>query len=130
MGRWLDSAKEFVHRFAPALAEHPVWLFSSGPVGKPGSKLTQSMDQDPLDIPAMVKATDAREHRMFAGKLDRRGFSLARRVSLLVFRSLNGDFRDWADIRQWTESVALQLPAILRADRTERRQGMPGNGSM
>lgn len=130
MGRWLDSAKEFVHRFSPTLAEHPVWLFSSGPVGKPGSKLTQSMDQDPLDIPEMVKATHARDHRMFAGKLDPRGFSLARRVSLLVFRSLNGDFRDWADIRQWAEGVALQLPAVLSADRTEQPKGVQGNGSM
>jgi hypothetical protein len=35
--------------------------------------------------------------------------SLPRRASLLVFRGLNGDFRDWADIRQWAQGIAQQL---------------------
>ena len=100
MGHWLDPAKELVNRFRAALADRPVWLFSSGRVGKPSSKLAQSMDQDPVDLPGMVEATGARDHRRFAGKLDRKHLSLPQRAALLVFRDLEGDFRDWADIRQ------------------------------
>jgi hypothetical protein len=33
---------------------------------------------------------------------------------LLVFRGLNGDFRDWADIRQWAEGIARQLALAPR----------------
>ena len=109
VGHWLDAAKDFVLRFADALDDRPVWLFSSGPVGKPSGKLAQSMGQDPVDLPEMIAATHAREHRMFAGKLDRKQLSLFQRASLLVFRSLEGDFRDWGAVRQWAEGIAGQL---------------------
>jgi menaquinone-dependent protoporphyrinogen oxidase len=109
MGHWLDPAKELVNRFHDALAGRPVWLFSSGPVGKPSGKLARSMDQDPVDLPGLLDATRAREHRRLAGKLDRKVLSWPQRASLLVFHGLNGDFRDWADIRQWAEGIAAQL---------------------
>jgi menaquinone-dependent protoporphyrinogen oxidase len=114
MGHWVDPAKELVNRFHDALTCHPVWLFSSGPVGKPSSKLAQSMDQDPVDLPGIVDATHARDHRRFAGKLDRKHLSLPQRASLLVFRGLDGDFRDWASIRQWAEGIARQLAQAPR----------------
>jgi menaquinone-dependent protoporphyrinogen oxidase len=62
----------------------------------------------------MVKATHARDHRRFAGKLDRKHLSLPQRASLLVFCGLNGDFRDWADIRHWAEGIAQQLALAPR----------------
>jgi menaquinone-dependent protoporphyrinogen oxidase len=109
MGHWLDPAKELVNRFGDALAARPVWLFSSGPVGNPSGKLAKSMNQDPVDLPAMLEATHAREHRMFAGKLDRKHLSVPQRAALVVFRGLEGDFRDWAQIRQWADSIAEEL---------------------
>lgn len=114
MGHWLDPAKDLVSRFGDALADRPVWLFSSGPVGDPSGKLAQAMGKDPADLPALLEAAHARDHRMFAGKLDRKHLSLPRRASLLVFRGLNGDFRDWADIRQWAEGIARQLALAPR----------------
>ena len=114
MGHWLDPAKELVNRFRDALTGRPVWLFSSGPVGKPSGKLAQSMDQDPADLPGILEATRARDHRRFAGKLDRKQLSVPQRASLLVFRSLEGDFRDWASIRQWADGIARQLALTPR----------------
>jgi len=114
MGHWLDPAKELVNRFHEVLTDRPVWLFSSGPVGKPSGKLAQSMDQDPVDLPRMLEGTHARDHRRFAGKLNRRALSLPQRASLVVFRGLNGDFRDWADIRKWAEGIARQLTLAPR----------------
>jgi menaquinone-dependent protoporphyrinogen oxidase len=114
MGHWLDPAKELVNRFREALTDRPVWLFSSGPVGKPSSKLAQSMDQDPADLPRILEAIRARDHRRFAGKLDRKHLSLPQRGSLLVFRGLEGDFRDWAQIRQWADGIARQLALASR----------------
>jgi menaquinone-dependent protoporphyrinogen oxidase len=67
------------------------------------------MGKDPVDLPAMRTASHARDHRMFAGKLDRKSLSRPQRAALLVFRGLDGDFRDWAETRQWADSIAVQL---------------------
>jgi menaquinone-dependent protoporphyrinogen oxidase len=116
-GHWLDPAKVLVSRSAAALAARPVWLFSSGPVGDPARKLVQSMGQDPVDLPGILTATQARGHRTFAGKLDRKHLGFTQRVPLLLFRGLEGDFRDWAGIRDWAGGIAGQLtsPGALRA---------------
>ena len=63
-------------------------------------------------IAAIRAATRARDHRMFAGKLDPKVLSGAQRASLLVFRGLRGDFRDWDEIRQWADGIAEQLAAV------------------
>ncbi len=114
VGRWLSPAKELVNRCRDALASRPVWLFSSGPVGDPSGKLAKAMDQEPTDVAAMRSMIHARDHRMFAGKLDRKVLSLPQRASLLVFRGLEGDFRDWAGIRQWADSIAQELTLTSR----------------
>jgi menaquinone-dependent protoporphyrinogen oxidase len=108
-GHWLDPAKDLVNRFGDGLAARPVWLFSSGPVGNPAGKLAQAMGQDPVDLAAIRAATHARDHRMFAGKLDRRHLSRPQRAALLLFRGLGGDFRDWAAISGWANDIAAQL---------------------
>lgn len=113
-GHWLDPAKNLVSRSGDALAARPVWLFSSGPVGKPAGKLARAMGEDPADLPALRAASGARDHRMFAGKLDRTVLSRPQRTALLVFRGLDGDFRDWADVRQWADGIARQLTPAPR----------------
>ena len=116
-GHWLEPAKELISRSAAALASRPLWLFSSGPVGDPSRKLVQSMGQDPADLPGLLATTHPRGHQMFAGKLDRKNLGFAQRVSLLLFRGLEGDFRDWPAIRDWAADIAGQLtsPGALRA---------------
>ena len=109
MSHWLDPAKDLVNRCLDQLGTRPVWLFSSGPVGNPVSKLALAMAKDPVEIPGLRLATHARDHRMFAGKLDRKLLSHAQRASLMIFHGLEGDFRDWAEIRQWASGIAEQL---------------------
>jgi menaquinone-dependent protoporphyrinogen oxidase len=114
VGHWLDPAKELVNRSRDALAARPVWLFSSGPVGDPSGKAFQAMQKDPVDIAEMRAASHARDHQMFAGRLDRKLLTRRQRAALLVFRGLEGDFRDWAAIRRWAESIARQLAPVPR----------------
>ena len=109
VGHWLDSAKDLVNRCLDQLSTRPVWLFSSGPVGNPVSKLALAMAKDPVELASLRIATHARDHRMFSGKLDRKVLSHAQRASLLIFHGLEGDFRDWAEIRQWASDIAEQL---------------------
>jgi menaquinone-dependent protoporphyrinogen oxidase len=116
MGRWLDGGVEFVRRFASDLAGRPVWLFSSGPVGDPQRKLVQKMTADPLELPELLRLTRAREHRIFAGKLSGAGLSGPRRLPLLVFRGIEGDWRDWSSVERWAAEIgeALVNGPILR----------------
>ena len=109
VGHWLDPAKDLVNRCHDQLSTRPVWLFSSGPVGNPLSKMAQGMAKDPVEMAGLRIASHARDHRIFAGKLDRRVLSHAQRASLLIFHGLEGDFRDWAEIRQWAKGIAEQL---------------------
>lgn len=108
-GHWLQPTRELVERVARLIAARPVWLFSSGPVGDPGRKLVQQMGADPVDLPDLRERTNARDHRMFAGRLIGEHASFAQRVSLHVFRGFEGDFRDWSAIEQWANEIADAL---------------------
>ncbi len=109
MGHWLAPATGLARRIGRELAGRPVWLFSSGPVGDPLKKFVQQMDVDPVDLQEVKRATGARGHMRFAGKLDRHNLRGLQRVGLSLFRGLQGDFRDWKAIKEWAGSIADQL---------------------
>jgi menaquinone-dependent protoporphyrinogen oxidase len=101
-GRWLEPAIELVDRFAAELAERPVWLFSSGPVGDQRRALIRRLNVEPADVPDLLTAAHARGHRVFGGRLPR---GLGRYFP----RSLEGDWRDWEAVERWTDEIAQAL---------------------
>jgi menaquinone-dependent protoporphyrinogen oxidase len=105
-GHWLKPARELVDRLNSELANRPVWLFSSGPVGDPPKP-----EEDPVDVADLLAATDAREHRVFAGKLVRKQLSFPERAIVSALRVPEGDFRVWTEIRQWAAGIADALGA-------------------
>ena len=111
MGHWLVPARDFVARFRDQLGARSLWLFSTGPVGDPARKLVQSMKQDPVEIAEIIRDTHPQDHRVFAGRLDPQLLSLPQRAWSLAFRGMDGDFRDWAEIRQWADGIAADLTA-------------------
>ncbi len=100
-GHWPKPARELVERHAATLAGRPVWLFSSGPVGDPPKP-----EEDPVDVADLVDLTNAREHRVLAGKLVRKQLSFPERAIVSALRVPEGDFRDWTEIRQWAAGIA------------------------
>jgi menaquinone-dependent protoporphyrinogen oxidase len=106
VGHWMDGAKNLVERHAAALASRPVWLFSSGPIGEPPKP-----EDDPADIAEIMETTHAREHRLFAGKVDRAVLGLGEKVILKAVRAPEGDFRSWDDVREWARGIAAVLTA-------------------
>ena len=73
MGHWQKEATEFVRRNRAVLAGHPVWLFSSGPLGTEpvdaqGRDLTVAAE--PKELAEFTQAIHPRGHRVFFGVLD------------------------------------------------------------
>ena len=106
MGRWLKTARLFAARQASALAAMPVWLFSSGPLGPPDKPLPQT---DAADIDAMVALTRAREHRVFAGRLDGARLGVGERTVMKVVHAPEGDSRDWGAVDAFAAEIAAAL---------------------
>ena len=103
MGRWLTDARELIHRLS-GWTDHPVWLFSSGPIGDPPKPAEQT-----IDVVDIVDATGAREHRYFAGALRRDRLGFAERAVVAALHAPYGDFRDWDAIDAWAANIATSL---------------------
>jgi menaquinone-dependent protoporphyrinogen oxidase len=108
MGRWLKEATTLIDAHSEELSRHPTWLFSSGPIADP------SAPADPFDSAqgnALAETLHAREHRVFAGKLDTAALNLAERAIVRIARSNEGDQRDWHAIDEWAAGIARALQA-------------------
>lgn len=120
MFHWMKEAKQFISKNRALLVNHPVWLFSSGPVG------TQSKDakgrdllevSGPKELDDLLALAKPRDHRVFFGALDGTrltgtiGFTyrLARRSQAAREAMPEGDFRDWKGIEAWATSIAQGL---------------------
>jgi menaquinone-dependent protoporphyrinogen oxidase len=119
--RWLKEATGFVRRNSATLAERPVWLFSSGPLG---TDTTDAQGRDvrasagPKELPEFQAAFHPREHRVFFGAFDSQSkpVGLVERVVRLLPAARNafpvGDFRDWQEIGDWAGSIARALTPV------------------
>ena len=104
VGHWLAPARDLVERLAAELAERPVWLFSSGPIGDPPSPA-----EEPEDVAELAELICARGHQIFAGRIDRKQLGLGEKVIMTAIRAPEGDFRPWTDVRTWAEQIARDL---------------------
>ena len=115
----MDSAKHLVERHAAALASRPVWLFSSGPIGDPPKP-----EEDPADIAEIMATTRARQHRLFAGKVDKAVLGLGEKVILKAVQAPEGGFRSWDDVRSGP-ATSRQNSARNRHSRRPEGGGEP-----
>jgi menaquinone-dependent protoporphyrinogen oxidase len=119
MGHWLEAARDLVQRHH-GWRDHPVWLFSSGPIGDPPKP-----DEQPVDIGAVVLATHAREHRLFSGALRRDRLGFAERAMVAALHAPYGDFRDWTAIDALAQDIANALTHAPHAGANDDPNGIP-----
>jgi menaquinone-dependent protoporphyrinogen oxidase len=61
----------------------------------------------------MIEMTGARDHRVFAGKLDRGVLGLAEKAIAIALRAPSGDFREWDVIADWASEIGSALRAPI-----------------
>jgi menaquinone-dependent protoporphyrinogen oxidase len=103
-GRWVGSAKDFVEAHLDELCARPVWIFSSGPLGEPPKP-----DEEPPEGRVVAERIGAREHRVFAGSLDRSKLGFGERAIIGMVKAPYGDFRSWPTITAWGTGIARTL---------------------
>ncbi|MQA79657.1 MAG: hypothetical protein GEV10_14450 [Streptosporangiales bacterium] len=104
MGRWLEPARRFAKKHADALAARPTWLFSSGPIGEPPRPA-----DEPADASNLVRAINARGHRVFPGRIDRGALGLGERAVVRSLHVPDGDFRDFDAVQAWALDIAAAI---------------------
>jgi len=104
-GSWMKEAVGFGMRNQAALAQVPVWLFSSGPLGE------QVVDEEeqPKQLPELQAAFGPREHHVFFGALDKEKLGFGERMIAKAVKAPDGDFRDWDEIGAWADGIAEAL---------------------
>ncbi|MCK1819403.1 flavodoxin domain-containing protein [Streptomyces sp. XM83C] len=103
-GRWHKDSRRFARRHRQALAERPVWLFSSGPLDPSAG------ERDIPPVPGVRRIMDrvgAREHVTFGGCLEEGAKGWVARMILKDGKG--GDFRDFGRIEAWAARVAGEL---------------------
>jgi menaquinone-dependent protoporphyrinogen oxidase len=105
-GHWTKDAQRLIARIGEAIAARPVWLFSSGPIGDPPKP-----EEEPVDVAEITIETRAREHRVFAGSMDKAKLSFGERAIVTAFRAPYGDYRDWVTIEAWAKEIAAEAGA-------------------
>jgi menaquinone-dependent protoporphyrinogen oxidase len=114
MGNWLRPARDFIEEHAQLIATRPTWLFSSGPIGSP----PHSAPRDAIDVGGILETTLAREHHLFAGKLEKRDLGLGERALAGALRVPSGDFRRWDEVTAWATTIAQALQSKVTITET------------
>jgi menaquinone-dependent protoporphyrinogen oxidase len=104
-GSWMKEAMEFVRDNRAVLAQRPVWLFSSGPLGTE----VKDTEPQPRELAALREALSPRDHQIFFGALDPSTLGFAERMVVKAVRAPEGDFRNWDEIQAWASTIAQAL---------------------
>ncbi|WOP19718.1 flavodoxin domain-containing protein [Raineyella sp. LH-20] len=127
MYHWLKPAVQFARRHRGALAERPLWLFSSGPVGATTvDDAGRTVDDKGRDVfegsrPKEfedLSALHPRGDRVFFGAYDPDadpvgfGERMLKRMPAAKDSLPAGDFRDWQAIEEWAREIAASLDAM------------------
>ena len=115
-GKWLPVARQFADRNAEPLRERPVWLFSVSTLGDeesmfppPVANRLRALRKETPEMTEMRRLLHPREHRNFAGAIERSHWPASGRAFFRATGGRYGDHRNWPAIEAWADLIASQL---------------------
>jgi len=109
MGRWRKEAVNFMKTNEKALAARPVWLFSSGPLGKGDAAELAAGWGFPKGLQPIADRIKVRDIAIFHGAVDLPKLNPLERLGFKSDPSAVGDFRAWDAIGAWAAGIAAAL---------------------
>jgi len=109
VGAWRKEAVAFLKDNESALAQLPLWIFSSGPTGEGEAVELANGWLLPDALRDTVDRIGPRDVVLFHGKVDVEELGLVERLMLKMVKAPAGDFRDWDAIAAWAKGVADTL---------------------
>ena len=111
IGRGRREAVNFLKTNEQALAQQPVWIFNSGPLGE-GDAAEQSGDLGfPKGLRPIADRIKVRDVAVFFGAVELAKLNPLERWMFKNVKSPTGDFRDWDAIRAWAAGIAEAIKA-------------------
>jgi menaquinone-dependent protoporphyrinogen oxidase len=106
IGQWRKAAAKFLKANAKALAERPVWVFSSGPTGE-GDPVALVRDwRFPKALQPIADRIHPRDIAVFHGAVDMAKLNGIEKWALKNVKASPGDFRDWKAITTWAGTIS------------------------
>lgn len=107
---WLPEAMAFLARFSATLDPLPLWLFTVGMPGALPRRLQgwARMEEGETAV-KLAPLVHPRGHHLFSGAIHKKHLSRTGRVKFRMMGGRYGDFRDWAEIDGWADSVAAEV---------------------
>jgi menaquinone-dependent protoporphyrinogen oxidase len=106
IGQLRKEAVKFLQANETVLADRPVWLFSSGPLGEGDPlELTQGW-RLPEKLQPSVDRIAPRDIAVFHGAVDVGKLNFIEKWMLKNTKSPVGDFRNWDAITSWATAIA------------------------
>lgn len=109
IGKWPKGAVKFLENNEKALADRPVWLFSSGPTGEGDPLELVEGVRLPAELQPIADRIQPRDITVFHGFIDPEKLSFIEKLAIKAIKKPMGDFRDWEGITTWAISVASEL---------------------
>ena len=112
IGQWRKEAAKFLKDNEVALAEKPVWLFSSGPTGEGDPVELMQGWRFPGKLQPVADRIGPRDITAFHGAVDADKLNFIERFMIKNVGAPAGDFRDWEAITAWATAIAEALRVV------------------
>lgn len=109
VGKWMKAACQFLEKHQQALAQRPVWVFSSGPTGEGDPVALLEGWRLPAEQKPILDRIQPRDITVFHGNIDESRVNLIERTAVKAIKKPFGDFRDWNAVAAWAASIAAAL---------------------
>ncbi|MBI1278448.1 MAG: flavodoxin [Anaerolineaceae bacterium] len=108
-GNWRLSAANFLTLHAQELAQIPVWLFSSGPLGEGKTREIAQGWEFPAGLRVIAAQIKPHDIAIFRGKLDIGELNMFELAAAKKMDATPGDYREWEKIIQWAAQIGQAL---------------------